>query len=272
MTDNIWQNPSDLKAQTHPPKARQQGFIAPSPVFPSGGAGSGPNEPFQETGTGNLTVTDGIHSVSGVTNLDFTSGATVGGTSPNATVNITGAGFTPVAGQMTLTADVNWGAQAGVPTNLFWPPFNSLATVIAPAFNPDGIASLTTPVPAVVSIDLPPGPTWPGFTAPATGIYHLQSSIQLTSSLGVTLEDNLSVVIVIWNPDGSGGVLKRIDRNWQGSLGGGVGFEAYTLDASGLFNLTAGQVAFTFLDTRTHDGGANYAVAGFSFFGCHRVR
>lgn len=48
-------------------------------------------------GGGSLTVTDGTHSVAGTTSITF-SGATVGGTTPNATVTISGGGSTPIPG------------------------------------------------------------------------------------------------------------------------------------------------------------------------------
>lgn len=181
-------------------------------------------------------------------------------------------GFVPYAGQMTLSGDQDWVAQVGVPNDIYWPVWDRLTTVIAPAFNPDGMASLTTAVPAAVSNFRPPGPTFPGFTIPVDGVYFVQSSLQFTSSLVGPLADNPSVVVVAWNPSGLS-PTQRVDRNWQGTLGNnGTTDVAYTLDASGMMNLTAGQVLFTFMDTRNNLGGANYVVAGFSFFGVHRVR
>ncbi len=43
------------------------------------------------SGSGSLTVTDGSNTVNSVTQVTFT-GGTVGGTTPNATVTITGGG------------------------------------------------------------------------------------------------------------------------------------------------------------------------------------
>ena len=81
------------------------GFIAPSTsgyVLTSNGSGSAPT--FQAaSGGGSLSVTDGTTTVTGVTALTF-SGATISGTTPNATATISGGGGAVTSPQYITTS------------------------------------------------------------------------------------------------------------------------------------------------------------------------
>lgn len=76
----------------------------------------------------NLTVTDGTHTVTGVNNIDFIAGATVGGSTPNATVSVSGgSGGLQVATRTLSSADIEalnpsiFTLVAGVPGKYIWP-------------------------------------------------------------------------------------------------------------------------------------------------------
>jgi len=178
------------------------------------------------------------------------------------------------AAQMTLTGDVAWAGQE-VP-DTFWVPWNSLVTSSAPtpAYNPDGVASLTTPTPAGSPAHGAFGATGPGFTIPVSGIYQVYASINLvyaeTPGPG-PLDGDFEVFIECgkapWPTDGQ--VLNSNVR--PGILSNGPkGF--FNADVSGGLNCTAGDVVFMGVVDNTSNAGANLTVTGLSYFGIYRVR
>jgi len=83
---------------------------------------------LENIGGGSLEVTDGSNTVTGVTQITF-SGGTVGGTSPDATVTITGSGVTSFTGDGTIFN--NSGSTGAVTATLTNTPTGTGAVVLA---------------------------------------------------------------------------------------------------------------------------------------------
>lgn len=234
MSD-IYQNPSEQETQTLPNFPRTQGFLAPSPSFPAGGAAAGPNPPFSPASSG----------------------------------------FTPFAGQMNLTDDTAWVDQAGVTAGSFWPPWNSLTTNgdLCPGFNPDGILNLAITIPSASGPNVPPGPTWPGIEITESGLYCVYAQVVMTSDLpeDTTVQDQICLVTFQWRGNT---LVALFDSDNQGSLSTTVGtLDAFTCHSRGVMNCEAGDKIFLRMDSQLDTTQyLDYFLAGFSFYGAYRVR
>ena len=181
--------------------------------------------------------------------------------------------FVPYAAQMTLSGDTVWVGNLG-PSN-FFPPWDSLVTNSAPtpAFNPDSIASLTTPFPAGSPMEAAYGGPGPGFTIPVTGIYQVYAFINLECTADARtagFETFIECGAAPWPTDG-----QVLNSNTSGAFSiTTTGPGAFTsCNVQGSVTCNAGDVlACGIVDNSVSNAGSGLTVTALSYFGIFRVR
>lgn len=241
---NIQQEYSTQEPQTTPGSPPSQAYQSPSPVYPGGGSGSGPNPAV------------GIPS-----------------TPPGL--------FTPVAGQMCINNGFDWAHQTGIDHSIFWVPWDHLITnsTGTPAFNPDNICTLTAPVGAITSNSFlappgagTPGNHFPGIVIPADGYYYLYQEINVFYTIAGPVTDQICSAIFTW--DALGGTRQFLDSDTQVTLTNTEPpQESQALRVAGAAFLTAGSTVFSRLaNTSGVDLNGNLLLDEFSWFGAFRIR
>jgi len=232
--------------------------------------GSGTKGWYAASGSSSLTVTDGTNSVANTTQITF-SGATVSGTSPNATVTVSGGGSTPTP--ETLPNLVYWfdasiinsnsGGRVPVAQNLA--PGHISNTPFCNASPPFTISGTQLNGKNVV---LPSGAAcylWPS-TGANSGLYLLSSTIfAVWYCTSAALSATQSIIST--NSGNSGGLQYCTDGAGHMQLSHAfvavIASDTYSLTANTWYqsNVTYGSGAWSFRNARTAGGSGTGGAA-----------